>query len=286
MEVLNQVYLYFMNAIMCQMTFPGMSQKDLASLDSDEQSVIWVQSRCRANAAGLRWSQEGDIQSFVTQVLNDIVSACNLQQIMYTNTEKRLALAAATSVQRPSERTPYITVIRKNIIHRSMSAVFAPTIPGSLDNAKVRGHVRDYLMCLKYYHGVVSPIAILSSYSQWQIFWLPEDNNAALMAAPAPAEVLQSASKHLSEPDQPDIMADYHETQANVSLTCNPSPSLAPSQIAALNGTAVYEFNNPSLVPILCSFILKAAAAHVRKLPFTDMATPRLLLHVSGTSIM
>lgn len=48
-----------------------------------------------------------------------------------------------------------------------------------MNHPQVHGQILDYMLRLKSFHGLRSVFGIVSTYSQWRFYWLPECDKAA-----------------------------------------------------------------------------------------------------------
>jgi hypothetical protein len=63
-----------------------------------------------------------------------------------------------------------------------------------LNNENVHGQILDYMLCLKSFHGLQHIFGIVTTYSQWRIYWLPECDEVA-----AARSVRDLNSNHIKE---------------------------------------------------------------------------------------
>ncbi|ATE82164.1 hypothetical protein psal_cds_358 [Pandoravirus salinus] len=106
----------------------------------------------------------------------------------------------------------------------------------TLDNARMHTDVFDVLCMIKAYHGATAPMAIVSTYARWRLFWLDDAYSACTLDG---------------------------ET-----------PTLGPATIAGnlLCGTAPYDCCDPRLVRVIATALHRMHAQPTSKPPAPDLA--------------
>jgi hypothetical protein len=130
----------------------------------DEGASIWE----TAKNEQLFWHSESGIQGFVRQVLGDVIAAAGLI--------KEIDLANELSVV---DQRPDIWLVLKNGVPVGVVEVKKPG-HDIMQKPSVFGQIYDYLLQLQSFHGLKTPFGIVTTYKQWRICWLDNDNSDSL----------------------------------------------------------------------------------------------------------
>jgi hypothetical protein len=86
-----------------------------------------------------------------------------------------------------------------------------------LSKESVHGQIYDYMLRLKSFHGLQHVFGIVSTFSQWRIYWLPECDEVA-----AASSVDDQSSNHKIELNG-DITDDERQTNTEISIVSHSS---------------------------------------------------------------
>jgi hypothetical protein len=131
---------------------------------SAPESLIWAEFRLTPGRE-ICWKSESDVQHYVRAVIVELNKMAGLD--LYCSNEVSIV-----------GMRPDIWVIVLNGRPVGILEVKKPK-RGILEAPAVAGQILDYLRVLRFQFGVRSPCGIVTTYEQWRVFHLPDDDNAA-----------------------------------------------------------------------------------------------------------
>lgn len=140
------------------------------------RSKAWV----LADKVWLEWSSEASLVSHVRVLLQDVVAALLLSN--------RISITEEVTIH---SLRPNLLVICDNQ-HPIGVVEIKPPHDEIFKNSKVNGQIFNYMRRLREYFGLVDVFGIVTTYSQWRIYWLSDSDAAAstdLLDLPTPTKI-------------------------------------------------------------------------------------------------
>lgn len=194
-------------------------------------STIWAglhrQSDC------LHWGSESDIQFHVRRVLEDIIIAAGLYNIVMCFSELGVAQLCVD-----------IWVVLANDIPIGVVEVKKPG-KDIMESTRVHGQICDYMLRLRHFYGIAWVFGIVSTYKQWRFYWLPDCSDIA-----ATTEIKTEPSQGNLE--QPAVVPAFDQ---HVYLADQDRPKTPVKRQVC--GSEVLEWDNQELPHLLVSVLLK-----------------------------
>ncbi len=210
----------------------------------------------------LDWSKTIDLAFSVKHVLIDAIRAAGL--------ESKFRLFIGVSPLSQDLQT--ITILNGDVLVATVMVVFPED--GTLDDPVLLNKMYERLLSLKIYHGIDKPFGIMTSYENWRVVWLPEDNAAA-------AEVTLP-SFTLAKLQRVDLWDILHPCPRCMYLVGDslPDPTIRAVGLEnrEISCTRVIKYNEPILPTILASAILKISKAVVDPREFDDILKRRFTM--------
>ena len=128
-----------------------------------EATAIWKRFE-DLGSQGFSWGNEAEIASLLELVVRDLVKILGVPYLS-------VRLEVQFSGLRPDKWLVYRKDIPIGVIEVKLPT-FRQEEDASMNNEHVHGQVFDYLTMLKAYYGVQQPFCILTTYRQWQVYWL------------------------------------------------------------------------------------------------------------------
>jgi len=133
-------------------------------------SQIWKQTKYEGNSRALgHWNNEINIQNWVELVLIDIVTLLRLDKEIVVNNQVSLTLV--------QHLIPDILFFRISGSLIGVCEVKQPSFDQSnlsVVNDNLKNQIYNYLIQMRFVHGVKTPIGIISTYKEWRICFLKE----------------------------------------------------------------------------------------------------------------
>jgi hypothetical protein len=213
----------------------------------DEGASIWE----TAKNEQLFWHSESGIQGFVRQVLGDVIAAAGLI--------KEIDLANELSVV---DQRPDIWLVLKNGVPVGVVEVKKPG-HDIMQKPSVFGQIYDYLLQLQSFHGLKTPFGIVTTYKQWRICWLDNDNSDSL----AVSDSIQDSSAAEAKVPEIEETLDDGERSADIDLG---EPAKMSNDHRIVHGTNIMQFDDDSLVTMLASLLHKMTHVELSPVKLLD----------------
>ena len=163
---------------------------DLAILDDEVSkgvgSSIW---RSTEDDKLRPWSSENDIQNYVQSAIKDIIHLAGLKEVLDSYTEITLSLVKHLRAD--------IVIFRKE---GSVVGVCEVKVPSDkdgtdLESLSLKSQICNYMLQLKYTHGVDNVFGIVTTYKEWKICWLDgAEDLAAATSLPCTRQTVTTES--------------------------------------------------------------------------------------------
>lgn len=190
-----------------------------------------------------------DIQTLVTIVLREAITAAGLSGEVTCLSELSVLDLQANIWLLMSHGHPIGVVVVK--------------LPDEMimQSPHVYGQMFDHMMSLRSFHGLKHVFGIVTTYEEWQIFWLPEAMNAAAstVVVATPAEMKDEEVSWNPQGDQLHMLAQ----QADAKVL--PSP-----MAASCYRSGVFQWNARHLPLTLCSVLRKMHASPIEQVKLID----------------
>jgi hypothetical protein len=188
--------------------------------------VIWTKFRQNCLSS---WSSEADIQSFVQDVISDALTSIGL--------EKKLICQKEMSVFKVRPDI-WVVTIGKGI----PVGVIEVKKPDEkiMSSELVHGQIYDYMIRLQSFHGLKNVFGIVTTYTAWRVYWLPNTDPVAA------ADVIDEGVSVT------DAKQTEEETEGSGSIES--SEEIATTRL--LYGSPVYSWDNKGL-PLVLGSVLK-----------------------------
>lgn len=134
-----------------------------------------------SNAAAQRlndWSSESCIHGYVRSALFDVIKHSGLQKHVNVLNE----VSIFHSVKKQQHRADIWVVRNQNGFPIGVCEVKKPNKKGqtsALQNEYLNGQIYDYMVNLRQFFGLRRVFGIISTYAEWRICWLPDNDVAA-----------------------------------------------------------------------------------------------------------
>ncbi|KYQ93041.1 hypothetical protein DLAC_05650 [Tieghemostelium lacteum] len=232
----------------------------LAELPSKPSgSTLWSMSKTYDDNQRLLYSTESDIQIFVKLCLHDIIFACDMR-------------AHCTNELGITGLRPDIMVIQKN--NGLPIGVVEVKKPGSnvMENERIHGQIFNFMTRLKEMYGQKNVYGIVSTYSQWRIYWLSDNESA---------ESTDLGINNICIGTKIEYPIDIPRSKKTKFLPACPQP--ATPIIRIVFGTNVIDSNSKKLPMILYSVLKKMYfSPRAQSIPLIDKS--RMYIQISKNS--
>ena len=162
-----------------------LGEYSLGHLPKDRPSQVWKRV-CDGNLGV--WNHEVNIQSFVKDVIVDIIDLAGVKNSVEAYMEIQLSVT--------EHLRPDIVIFRRHGVIIGVCEVKKPSDKGGdLDNDVLRVQISNYMLRLKYSHGLKAVFGITTTYNEWKICWLHEANNIA-EATEATSHLFHPSASH------------------------------------------------------------------------------------------
>lgn len=149
-----------------------LSPQDTRPLREITDSKIWA--GLAYNDDAVTWKSEADVQRFVVEVMEELIPMAGIHFICHMD--------LTVLGMRPDV---WLIMRRERLANGGLGAsrpvgvieVKKP-LAGILDDPRFLGQVLDYLRILRHQFGVIDAFAIGTTYSQWRVYRLPENDVA------------------------------------------------------------------------------------------------------------
>ena len=220
------------------------------------RSVIWTYKNKKTH---LEWDSETDILVYVKLVLDDAISAAGLQgEIICLN---ELGIFCV--------RPDMWILVREGF----PIGVIEVKKPGKdiMNSSQLHGQIFDYMMRLRSFYGQKHVFGIVSTYSEWRIYWL--SNSDCDKAASATKVKPSHNPTSFEDIDSiPEWLEDIEDD-----TTQDLIPPSTEKRI--LHGTNVIKYNSQTLAYTLASVILKMYSSPHITVPLVDSNRSYILLN-------
>jgi hypothetical protein len=253
-------------------------------------SRIWL-DLSQSNRAALSWSTEASIVQLVVQGLKDMLYECGLSGLL------EIVPEAGTFELRPD-----LWIVRVGGVPVGVVEVKKPG-DGVLDDERVLGELYDYMTHLPNFYGTRQVIGILTTYREWRVCWLDNDDTRALVSCSAvipgederKEEAMRTPKKLAVAGEEKDTSppgftpskkrTNYHEIgEPEEIVDDDEGPSIAEEPREML-GTRVWSIEKDNIFQLIASALLKMSK--VTHQPFGhpfDKLEQRTLLRVDQDS--
>jgi hypothetical protein len=204
------------------------------------------------------WGSESDIQGFVKTVLGDAIVAAGLKHKLRCFNELSVF----------SIRPDIWIVVNECGVPVGVCEVKAPG-RSVMKNDIVHGQIFDYMLQLRSFHGLTHVFGIVSTYKQWRIYWLNDENciNAAASAIlQPPAGAISASVKERKENEEKSTKLDFDPSNRVVW------------------GSKIYEWSDSDLPRALCSVLLKMYSSPYCEVKLLDLNRPYIVIDGSQWS--
>jgi hypothetical protein len=148
-----------------------------------------------------KWGSEKKIQSFIQCVIVDAISAVGLKGVLECQEE--------LSVFKMRPDIWIVTV--NNGVPVGVIEVKRPD-KKIMNKPMVHGQIYDYMLRLRSFHGLKNVFGIVTTYTQWRLYWLPDCDDIA--AATSVNETLSvGAPQQLDEEEENDDTTEIDATE-------------------------------------------------------------------------
>jgi hypothetical protein len=149
--------------------FAVLDEYKLDTLPLNLQSKIW--KRVKDGNLGV-WNHESHIQSFVSDVIVDVIELAGLSGQIHAYLEAQLNITEHLRAD--------IVIFRKHGVIIGVCEVKKPSIyVNDLENDMLRIQISNYMLHLKHSHGLRAVFGIVSTYNKWKLCWLADAKTIA-----------------------------------------------------------------------------------------------------------
>ncbi|EGG20804.1 hypothetical protein DFA_00669 [Cavenderia fasciculata] len=117
----------------------------------------------------------------------------------------------------------------------------------NMANEEVHDQIFNYMERLRSYTGQKNVFGIVTCYEQWRVYWLPDSDHSAS----SPYTPSQFSPHQLVDQDTVPVRSSSPKGSSNIQV------QEIPNTPGMVYGTNLIRYDSSSLVPILCSTILK-----------------------------
>jgi hypothetical protein len=132
-----------------------------------------------------------------------------------------------------------------------------------MQKPSVFGQIYDYLLQLQSFHGLKTPFGIVTTYKQWRICWLDNDNSDSL----AVSDSIQDSSAAEAKVPEIEETLDDGERSADIDLG---EPAKMSNDHRIVHGTNIMQFDDDSLVTMLASLLHKMTHVELSPVKLLD----------------
>jgi hypothetical protein len=251
-------------------------------------NLLWIDYTTKGGEDGVR-STERSIADLVSMALTDMLYECGLARTL-----------GIVGEMGTFELRPDVWIIRRGRLPVGVVAVKQPGV-GVLDDERVLGELFDYMNHLPNFYGTRPVIGILTTYREWRVCWLDNDETVRLVGetetiASAKTETIAnpvildqvptSKKKDTSPPDHAPSKkrTDHHshEERAEAKASRKDRQKIAREMFAS----RVWSIEEDNVFQLVASALLKMSRVTVA--PFEhpcDKLNERALLRVGPTSM-
>jgi hypothetical protein len=211
-------------------------------------SRIWTDL---GNEQTLSWGSESDIQGYVKLVIRDVITAAGLEGEVSCMNELCIFRIR-----------PDIWIVIKEGFPIGVLEVKKPD-KKIMENERLHGQIFDYMIRLRNFYGQKHVFGIVSTYEEWRIYWLANDdcNDAA-----------EASQIENSEISQACVVEDITTIPERFDFESESTDELiTPSQEKRrLCGTPIIRYDDKILPHMLISVLLKMYHSPREEIPLVD----------------
>lgn len=262
--------------------FAVLEECRLENLRNDDLSVIWTTALQQSTVDPILpvWNNEAQIQNYIETVLRDVISLLDLTSTIHLYSRVPLAV---------KDLFPDIVLFRYLGFVIGIAEVKIPsstpssTAKDDLDNEELNNQLASYMLQLHLTHNLKEVIAIATTYDQWKLFWL--EGSEWLVSATSVEGIKRhqlspivhhapvQLGEHENTPEEAEALTeDIVEDGMNASFVEDDEAQLEglanSMESFTLGGgikernftiysTQLYHYNDPKLIELLASAILK-----------------------------
>jgi hypothetical protein len=245
-------------------------------------SRIWTRQK-QANVEVFDWSSEASIVHLVADFLSDVLYECGLSESV-----------TLTPEMGTFELRPDLWVLRVAGLPVGVVEVKKPG-KGVLDHENVLGEVYDYLLHLPNFYGAKQMIGIVTTYREWRVCWLDNEETNILMEAnvvletgpTTPQKVASDGKKNGSPPGLTPSKkrTNYHSISQTEEDEDDAVEVISKPSKREMFASRIWNIENENVFPLVASALLKMSCVNHEgfKHPF-DQLEKRSLLRLDETS--
>ena len=299
-DLLSSSFSVPQNHQVCKLRQSELFLNPLQDLKDPQASPLWAKVKL---LGCLNFSSESDVATFVVDTLTELIGVISLNWPSSTSLSIRQE-ASSKGVRADSWiiDNVFLLPVGSTEVKRpqKINQQFSP-----LDNPRILGESFDQLMRLQNFAGMKAAFGIITSYKEWRIVWLDDEESKRLAKKPVfqskePATPLNqktnSNTERTSPPTPARQLSDIHPITTGDDQNAAKNDNNNNDENADNNdgdivkrillGTKIYSWDDKGLISVLISVILKMQVAELSRVPlqhpFERMKERTLLVFTKG----